>query len=52
MAWWKRGGVLQMDQLGLLEYGGDRLCTLHADGVAAEPAKWPKGGMSEVVTGG
>ena len=45
-------GVLQMDQLSLLEHGGDRLGALHADIVAVEPAGERLGGsMSEVFMG-
>ena len=31
-----------MDQLRVLEHGGDRLCALDAELVLAEPAKWPR----------
>ena len=46
------GCALQLRQLAVLEHSRDRLGALHADLVAAEPAKWPRGGMSEVFMGG
>ena len=45
-------GVLQMDQLSLLEHGGNRLGALHADLIELEAAERPRGDMSEVFMGG
>ena len=44
--------VHQIDQLGILEHGGDRLGALHAKIVVAEAAERSRGGMSEVFMGG
>ena len=43
--------VLQMDQLGILEHGGDHLGALHADIAVAKPAQRVRNGLSEVFIG-
>ena len=51
----RRGGgrdsSLQLDQLSILEHGGDRLDALHAEEVVKEPVERPRGGMSKVFMG-
>ena len=48
---WKGSDVLQMDQLSILEHGGDRLDPLHVEVVVTEPVERPRGGMSKVFMG-
>ena len=48
---WNGDDALQMDQLSILEHGGNRLDALHADAVVSEPVERPRGGMSKVFMG-
>ena len=45
--WWRRDGVLQLDQLTILENmnGGDRLDAFHAEPVEVETAERPRDSM-------